>query len=76
VRESAIVGLPDARKGERVAAFIVRADPGLDEAAVLAHCRERLVDYQQPRTIVFVDELPRNSMGKVLRRELREHARE
>jgi malonyl-CoA/methylmalonyl-CoA synthetase len=72
VRESAVVGLPDARKGERVAAFIVRDDPALDEAAVTAFCKQRLVDYQQPRTVVFVDELPRNSMGKVLRRQLRE----
>jgi malonyl-CoA/methylmalonyl-CoA synthetase len=74
VRESAVVGLPDALKGERVAAFIVRGDPALDEARVEAFCRERLTGYQHPSEIVFVDELPRNSMGKVLRRELRGRA--
>src|SRR5262249_34271270 len=72
VGESAVVGIPDARKGERVAAFLVRADPALDESAVTAFCAVRLVDYQRPRAVVFVDALPRNSMGKVLRRELRD----
>jgi malonyl-CoA/methylmalonyl-CoA synthetase len=71
VRESAVVGVPDDRKGERVVAFVVRGDLGLDEARVLAWCAERLLDYQRPRAVVFVAELPRNAMGKVLRRQLR-----
>jgi malonyl-CoA/methylmalonyl-CoA synthetase len=72
VKESAVLGLPDHRRGERVAAVIVREDPALDERRVKAHCAENLVDYQRPATIVFVDELPRNAMGKVLRLELRD----
>ena len=72
VRESAVLGLPDDRRGERVVAVVVRDDPTLDERRLRAHCAEHLVDYQRPSTVVFVDDLPRNAMGKVLRRELRD----
>jgi malonyl-CoA/methylmalonyl-CoA synthetase len=72
VRESAVLGLPDDRRGERVIAVIVRDDPALDENRLRAHWSERLVDYQRPVAVLFVDALPRNAMGKVLRRELRE----
>jgi acyl-CoA synthetase (AMP-forming)/AMP-acid ligase II len=71
VRESAVLGVPDERKGERVVAYVVRADLTLEEARVQEFLRERLVDYQRPKQIFFVDSLPRNTMGKVLRRELR-----
>jgi malonyl-CoA/methylmalonyl-CoA synthetase len=71
VRESAVFGMPDERRGEQVVAVIARSDPNLDEAAVQAYLADRLVDYQRPRTIAFVAELPRNAMGKVLRRVLR-----
>ena len=57
---------------ERVAVAIVRHDPHLDEAQIAAWCSDRLVHYQQPRSVVFVESLPRNSLGKVLRRELQE----
>ena len=72
VRESAVVGLPDDRRGERVAAVVVRDDPALDERRLRSHCSERLVDYQRPATVIFVEALPRNALGKVLRRELRD----
>jgi malonyl-CoA/methylmalonyl-CoA synthetase len=72
VRESAVVGLPDDRRGERVVAVVVRDDPSLDERRLRAHCGELLVDYQRPASIAFADTLPRNAMGKVLRRELRD----
>jgi malonyl-CoA/methylmalonyl-CoA synthetase len=72
VRESAVFGLPDDRRGERVAAVVVREGPTLDERRLRSHCAERLVDYQRPSTVVFVEALPRNAMGKVLRRELRD----
>jgi len=70
VRESAVLGVPDERKGERVAAFVVRSEPALDETRLRDFLSERLVDYQRPREIRFVEALPRNAMGKVLRREL------
>jgi acyl-CoA synthetase (AMP-forming)/AMP-acid ligase II len=76
VREAAVFGVPDARRGERVAVAVVRSDPALDESRLRAYWNERLVDYQRPLTITFTEALPRNSMGKVLRRELREKWRE
>ncbi len=71
VRESAVVGVADERRGECVVAMVVR-EGELDEARLRAWWDERLVDYQRPRQVVFVESLPRNAMGKVLRRELRD----
>ena len=71
VRESAVFGLPDPLRGEAVAAAVVRSDPALDEDGLRAFLATRLVDYQRPRVFVFVDELPRNAMGKVPAAELR-----
>jgi malonyl-CoA/methylmalonyl-CoA synthetase len=72
VAECAVVGVPDDRRGERVVAVVVRSDPELSEATFRAYLDERLVEYQRPREIHFVEALPRNALGKVLRRELRE----
>ena len=72
VQECAVLGLIDPKRGEQVAAAIVRSDSQLDEAALRAWCSERLIHYQQPKSVIFVESLPRNSLGKVLRRELRE----
>jgi long-chain acyl-CoA synthetase len=68
VREVAVVGLPDRKWGEVVVAAIVGP---AQEADLVAHCRTVLAGYKQPRRFVFVDELPRNAYGKVLKRELR-----
>jgi len=75
VAEAAVVGVPDGRLGEVGAAYLV-AEPGrvLDEAAVLAFCRERLANYKVPRRVEFVDALPRNASGKVLKYVLKEGA--
>ena len=76
VRESAVVGAAHDDLGEVPVAFVVRAaDPagaGLDEAAVVAGIEGSLARYKRPRRVVFVDELPRNAMGKVQKGELRE----
>jgi acyl-CoA synthetase (AMP-forming)/AMP-acid ligase II len=71
-RWPAVVGVHDDRRGERVVAVVVRSKPSLDAAQVREFCRERLVDYQRPTSVVFVDSLPRNALGKVVRRELAE----
>lgn len=71
VRECAVVGVPDRMRGERVVAAIVRSDEGLKESALRDHLNARLIHYQRPVDIFFVTSLPRNTMGKVLRRELR-----
>jgi acyl-CoA synthetase (AMP-forming)/AMP-acid ligase II len=66
VLEGAVVGLPDATWGERVTAVVVaRPGAGLDEASVLAHCRDNLAGYKCPKQVAIVPELPRNPMGKV-----------
>jgi malonyl-CoA/methylmalonyl-CoA synthetase len=70
VRESAVVGLPDPIRGEQVAAFIVRDDLSVDEPRLQTLISESLIDYQRPRRVFFIDSLPRNTMGKILRREL------
>ncbi len=72
VRESAVLGIPDRRRGERVIAAVVRSDETLSDRSLRTYLADRLVDYQRPADIVFVPELPRNAMGKVLRRELRD----
>jgi malonyl-CoA/methylmalonyl-CoA synthetase len=72
VREAVVVGVPDERRGERVAAAVVRDDPMLDVERLQAFLGEQLVDYQRPREVMFVEALPRNAMGKVLRRMVRE----
>jgi malonyl-CoA/methylmalonyl-CoA synthetase len=72
VRESAVVGVPDKKRGECVAAAVVRSDETLTERALRTYLLEHLVDYQRPADIRLVDSLPRNAMGKVLRRELRD----
>jgi fatty-acyl-CoA synthase len=72
IAEAAVVGVEDAEWGERVRAFVVRvAGTSLDEGAVKAWCRERLAGPKLPREVVFLDALPRNPTGKVLKRELR-----
>ena len=72
VAECACVGVPDEATGEAVSLFVARLDPALDEAAVRKYCRERLAAYKVPRVITFVDALPKSTVGKILRRELRE----
>jgi len=70
--EAAVVGVPDPRWGEVPAAIVRGAAGPIDEAALVAHCRQLLADYKTPRHVVVVDEpLPRSMSGKVLRRELR-----
>jgi len=75
VAESAVIGIPDARLGEVGKAFIVtRPGQVLDEADVLAYCRERLANFKVPRQVEFRSELPRNPSGKPLKRLLREES--
>ncbi len=72
VLEAAAVGVPDPDSGESVLLFVVRSDPALDEGALRAFLSERLTGYKRPRRIEFRDELPKTSVGKILRRSLRE----
>lgn len=75
VREAAVVGVPDERLGEVPWAFVVRRDASISEQSLTDWCRERLTPYRVPARVVFVDSLPRNDVGKVLKRDLVAHAR-
>ena len=73
VLECACIGVPDDKSGEAVKVFIVNADESFTEKAVRAHCKDGLTGYKVPRQIVFIDELPKSAVGKILRRELRNY---
>lgn len=72
VVEAAVIGVPDPDYGEAVLAFVVKKQPELAEEQLLAYCRERLAKYKVPSEIRFLDELPKNATGKILRRALKE----
>ena len=74
VLECAAVGVVDAQGGESVKLVIVRSDPQVTEAAVRAHCTANLAGYKRPRVVEFRSDLPKTTVGKILRRALREHA--
>jgi long-chain acyl-CoA synthetase len=75
VLEAAAIGVPDDRSGETVKVVVVRKDPALTEADLLAHCRRHLTGYKMPRIVEFRDEpLPKTNIGKILRRELRDNS--
>ena len=73
VREAAVFGLPDQTWGEAVSAAVV-LHPGacVSQADLIAHCKDRLAGYKKPRRLWFLDDLPKNPSGKVLKRELRQ----
>jgi len=73
VLECAVIGIPDERSGEAVKLVVVKKDPALTEAQVMEHCKHNLTGYKLPRVIEFRAELPKTPVGKVLRRELRDH---
>tara|TARA_B110000093_G_scaffold181020_1_gene224182 strand:- start:2087 stop:3613 length:1527 start_codon:yes stop_codon:yes gene_type:complete len=76
VYESAVIGVPHPDFGEGVLAVVVlETGKNLNESLLKAILKEKIADYKQPKNIYFVDELPRNTMGKVLKNDLRnEHS--
>lgn len=74
VADVGVIGVPDERWGECGLAVVVRKpDTDLTDEMIITHCRENLAKFKVPRAVVWVDELPRNAAGKVLKRKLREH---
>ncbi|SPE63513.1 Long-chain-fatty-acid-CoA ligase [Streptomyces netropsis] len=71
VAEAAVIGLPDERWIEAVTAVVAVRDK-VGEAELIAYARERLAAFKAPKRVLFVDRLPRNASGKILKRELRD----
>ncbi|MCE4267554.1 long-chain fatty acid--CoA ligase [Rhodococcus sp. MS16] len=72
VKEVSVVGIPDEYRGETVKAYVsVIGGVQVSSEELIAFCRERMAAYKYPRLVEFMDELPRNASGKLLRRELR-----
>ncbi|HEY8353090.1 MAG TPA: AMP-binding protein, partial [Sphingomonadales bacterium] len=73
VKEVAVVGLPHPTWVEAVVAVVVRDGvTDISEDAVIAHCRDRLAPFKCPKKVIFVDQLPKNPSGKIMKRELRQ----
>jgi long-chain acyl-CoA synthetase len=71
VLECAVIGINDEHSGSSVKAFIVKRDPALTEKEVSHYCESNLTNYKRPKTIQFVETLPKSNVGKILRKDLR-----
>jgi len=73
IKEVAVIGVPDARKGEQPVAFVAAAEgQTVDEKALFQFVRSKLADYKVPKKVVFLSALPRNATGKILKTALRQ----
>ncbi|MGN8160146.1 long-chain-fatty-acid--CoA ligase FadD [Salinisphaera sp. RV14] len=72
VLEAACVGVEDEKSGEVVKVFVVKRDDSLTEDELIEFCRQELTGYKVPKQVVFLDELPKSNVGKILRKELRD----
>ncbi len=71
VKEAAVVGVPNEKTGESVKAFVVKQDTSLTEDDVIKYCQKELTGYKIPRSVEFVNDLPKTAVGKVLRKDLK-----
>lgn len=73
VLESACIGVKNEKSGEAPKLFVVKAEQNISEQNVIDFCRKSLAAYKIPREVVFINELPKSTVGKLLRRELRNY---
>lgn len=71
ILEAGVVGTPDKNRGEAIKAFIVSSNKDLSNNDVISYCKKGLTEYKIPKTVTFIDSLPKTNVGKILRRELR-----
>jgi len=71
--ESACISVKNEKTGESPKLFVVKMDDSITQDDVINFCCERLATYKIPREVVFIDELPKSTVGKLLRRELRNY---
>ena len=71
ILESACIGVNDEKTGEAVKLFVVKENQNLTEQQIIDFCRQGLTAYKVPKHVIFIDEIPKSSVGKLLRRELR-----
>jgi acyl-CoA synthetase (AMP-forming)/AMP-acid ligase II len=73
VREVAVIGIPDPKWGEAVKAVVSLVEgKSLTEDELISYCKNKLASFKKPKSVDFVDELPKNNTGKILKRELRD----
>jgi long-chain acyl-CoA synthetase len=72
VLECAVIGVPDAKSGEAVKAFVVKKDPNITADDIIKYCHGQLTNYKVPKLIEFRSDLPKTNVGKILRRQLRD----
>ena len=72
ILEAGVIGVDDKNRGEYIKAFVVSKNESLSSSDIIAFCKNGLTEYKVPKRIVFIKELPKTNVGKILRRELRE----
>ncbi|UOY88452.1 fatty acid--CoA ligase family protein [Bacillus glycinifermentans] len=72
VAEAVVIGVPDPNTGEAVQCYVVPKTKTLTEEDILSHCTQHLAKYKRPSSIIFLEEIPKNSTGKILRRALKD----
>ena len=73
IDDAAVIGVNDEYWGERVRAVVVlKSGMSVDQQEIIDYCHERLASYKKPESVIFAQEIPKNPMGKILKRELRD----
>ena len=72
VRECGVIGKPDLNRGESIILYVVRSNYSLSENDIISFCKNGLTEYKIPKKVKFIEEIPKNNVGKILRRKLRE----